>query len=299
MKASEPPMVNTLDMEILLHRDCHFSSLFDEMIDYYKKGGVGAVDDFEVEEIERLANLEKKLGENLSSRYLNDTAKEIVRSCKDMYQQLRKVYEQESPDPKKLLISDLILTEEEYPEKVIAGMLMEKEVMLPLLIPILSSEHFYNPLYPGYGRAPALAALVLGKIGDPEAIPHLFNALGEDNFFTDDAIINALVSFEEQTLDYLKPKLKGKPFTNDNERAAIVLASFPGNEHTSNLALDLLEHENSLTKPIFASYLISACSALKMPGAINRFKALSTKPGLSSELKNEIAIVSKNLKSDN
>ncbi|PCI77370.1 hypothetical protein COB21_03120 [Candidatus Aerophobetes bacterium] len=294
MDTSDTPIVNTLDMEILLHRDCHFSSLFDEMITYYKKESVGTMPDFDVEEIEKLFTLEQKLGKDLSSIYLNEASYEIIRSCKDMYARLRDIYDSPSPDPQKVLISDLILSEEEYPEKTIAAILLEKELMLPLLFPLLSSSHFYSPLYPGYGRVPALAATILGKIQDSSAIPHLFNAMVEDNFFTDDAIILALVSFGDQTLDFLLPKLKGKPFSNDNERAAIVLSSFPETDAIGKICLQLLEKTETLSRPMFSSYLIFSCGALKGKAYQDRFKALSHKPGLSLELKQDIKIIVKN-----
>ena len=294
MEASDTPLVDTLDMEILLHRDCHFSSLFEEMLDYYKKEGIGAMPDFELGEIEKLYALEKKLGKNLSKLYLNEISQEIVRSVKDMYAKFRQVYEKTNPDPSSVLISDLILSEEDYPKKTIDAILKEKETMYPLILPLLSAEYFYNPLYPGYGRVPALAADILKSMQNPDAISHLFGALGEDNFFTDDAIISALVSFGEKTLNFLKPKLKSTPFSSDNERAAVVLSSFPEEQAIADIALDLLENPETLSKPMFASYLIFACSALEERVKQQRLKTIADKKGLLPELKSELDIVIKN-----
>lgn len=298
MEPADTPLVDTLDMEILLHRDCHFSALFDEMLDYYKKEGVGSMPDFEIGEIEKLYALEKKLGKDLGPLYLNEASYEIIRSAKDMYAKLREVYEETSPEPGSVLISDLILSEEEYPEQTINAICQEKETLFERMLPLLSSDYFYNPLFPGYGRVPLLAADILQKMNNPAAIPHLFNALSEDNFFTDEAILAALISFGDQAIDFLIPKLNTAPFSNDNERAAIALSSFPENEKIAKVCLDTLEKEDSLAKPMFASYLIFACSALKARADQQRFIKLSKTSELAAELKMEMDIVIKNFDSD-
>ena len=298
MEASDTPLIDTLDMEILLHRDCHFSSLFDEMLDYYKKEGVGSMPDFEVGEIEKLFALEKKLGKNLSSLYLNEASHEIIRGVKDMYAKFREIYELSNPDPSKVLISDLILSEEDYPEKTITDIVREKETMFDQVLPLISSDFFYNPLYPGYGRVPAIAATILQKMNNPKAIPHLFNALSEDNFFTDESIITALTAFEDEAINFLIPKLNGHPFSNDNERAAIVLSSFPENERIATACLETLEKTETPSRPMFASYLIFACSPLKGKENHQRLIDLTKTKGFSPELQAELDIVIKNFSTD-
>ena len=60
------PLKDSLDVEILMHRDAHFSGSFDEMIAYYKKGGVGVNPEFPLEKLLFLQSIEKEQNVNLA-----------------------------------------------------------------------------------------------------------------------------------------------------------------------------------------------------------------------------------------
>ena len=74
---------------------------------------------------------------------------------------------------------------------------------MPALIDLLRNEDFYDPLFPGYGEAPVLAAKCLGLIGDKRAIISLFEAIGEGDFFNEDIILDALHVIGNPARDFL------------------------------------------------------------------------------------------------
>ncbi len=288
-------LIDTTDMEILMHRDVHFSGSFESMLEYYESEGVGIVPDFETEEIRKLQKLEQEEGKNLSE-HLPEEAKEQVEKAKRLYQDLREVYSDEKTPPESLLLSDLILSEEELPEKEIAAIARQGKSMVPALIDLLSSPTFYDPLYPGYGRSPIFAAKCLAKIGDERAIPPLFEALGQDNFFTDEEMIYALTSFGEKSKAFLIQRLKQEPFSKDNEYAAIALTGFTDDPEIGRTALEVLEKEEVFKNPLFATYLVFACADLSEEVEKERFIAVTKKKGLPQNLLDEMMIVIKNWK---
>jgi HEAT repeat protein len=296
MVESEAQVVDAIDMEIIMHRDAHFGGNFDMMLEYYQQDGVGIMPDFEVEEIKKLQNLENQMGKNLADIYLPDAAREIVNASKKLYQDLRNVYSAETPEPLAILLSDLILSEEENPEKEINALISKGKETVPALIHLLSSPSLYDPLYPGYGRTPIFAAKCLAALQDERAIPPLFEALGQDNFFTDEEIIKALASFGKKSKTFLLKILKQDPYSKDNEYAAIALSGFPEDEEIASCSLEVLEKESTLQRPLFASYLIFSCANLTQASEQERFIAISKKEGLSPHILSEMAIVIRNWK---
>lgn len=296
MVESEVPLVDAIDMEILMHRDAHFGGSFDTMLEYYHQDGVGTMPDFEVEEIKKLKNLEDQMGKNLSETLLPEAAQEVVAKSRKIYQELRDVYSAETPEPLSLLLSDLILSEEEYPESEIKALVEKGKEAVPPLIHLVSSHSFYDPLYPGYGRTPIFAAKCLAEIQDERAIPPLFEALGHDNFFTDEEIIKALAAFGSKSKEFLLKVLKQDPFSKDNEYAAIALSGFHEDEEIASASLEVLEKESTQEKPLFASYLIFACAHLTEANEQERFIAISKKENLPKQILNEMTIVIRNWK---
>lgn len=291
-----PPMIDTIDMEIVMHRDAHFGGSFDEMLQYYMKQGVGKMPDFEIDQILNLQTLEKELGEDLGEVYLPDGAKDQVAASKKIYNDLREVYDDPHATKESHLLSDLILSEEEVPEKEIQAIVEEGSEMVPTLIYLLSSTTFYEPMNPGYGRSPIFAAKCLAQIQDERAIPPLFEALGQDNFFTDEEIIKALASFGKRSKDFLIQRLKSEPFSNDNEYAAIALSGFADDPDIAHASLEVLEKEGTLNKPLFSSYLVFACSSLTKASEQERFIAITKHNNLPKTILEEMKIVIKNWK---
>ena len=285
-------VIDTVDMEILMHRDAHFGGSFEIMLEYYDQDGVGVMPDFEIEQIVYLQKIEIDQKQNLSETYLPDAAKDSVEEAKRIYHQLREVYDQKGEK----LISDLILSEENHPENEIQALVDQGKDSVPALIHLVSSRVFYDPLYPGYGRSPIFAAKCLGKIQDERAIPPLFEALGQENFFTDEEIILALASFGNRAKSFLITRLKQEPLSKDNEYAAIALSGFPEDDEIAAAALEVLERETTLKRPLFASYLIFACSDLTQSSLQERFIRVSKTNGLSKSIQDEMMVVIKNWK---
>lgn len=249
------PVLDEEDVELLMHRDVHFGGNFNIMLEYYAQGGVGVQPDFAPTRICELAHYERALGEDLSEKVLPDIEKEQVERAKEVYIRLRDVYEEKDPLPTSLLISNLILTEEEDPQQEIAALVEHGSEVVPALIHLINADNYYNPLFPGYGRAPLFAARALAKIGDPKAIPHLFNALAHDSLEVEETVFSALRTFGEDAKEFLLAQLQSLPLSNDNERAAMALANFLPNEEISQVAREMLGQSTVNTQEPFASYL--------------------------------------------
>jgi hypothetical protein len=279
----ELPLLDEIDLEILMHRDAHFGGNFNIMIEYYENEGVGTVYDFDIERILELRDVQEQLGIDLSQKILPMPAFEEIQKAKNLYLALQKIYENpEAKIPK--LISDLILSEDEEPIKEIKAIIEEGEVMVDPLIDLLNSEDFYNPLFPGYGRTPAFAAVCLDKIGNPKAIAHLFGALGGENLDLEEVFVASLVSFGEKAEEFLLKKLNSTPINKDNLNAAMALAFFPLNEKIAKTALNMLKEEKNLQNETFAPYLICLCEALQSPSDRKAFEEITKSSSYPKDL---------------
>ena len=272
------PTLDTLRLEMIMHRNAHFGGSFDVMIEYYRNDGVGVMPDFDIETLQELKDLEDDQDLNEA---LPEPAKLEVEKAQERYRLLRDVYEQEDLAPQ--LLSNLILSEDEQPNAEIEAIAAKGSELLPQLIDLIRADTFYNPLYPGYGRSPIFAAQCLAKIGDKEAIAPLFEAIGHENFFTDEALISALSSFGDPAKEFLLKVLSQTPVSKDNEHAAIALGAFEPDETIAKASLTLLEEKGTLERGSLAPYLIFACSALAKEDRI-RFQTLINNAPLSPEL---------------
>lgn len=283
------PLVDAIDHEILMHRDAHFGGLFSMMLDYYRQEKRGVQPEFDIARIERLAVLGDQLNHNLAALFLAAPEMQKVADSREAYRRLRAIYEVKKPKtlyPR--LIADLILTEEDDPEAEIAAIAAEKEKIVPALIDLLRSEELYDPLFPGYGQAPFLAAQCLGRIGDKRAIISLFEALGQGDFFSDDQIIKALKAIGKPALDFLLHVVNGRPINEDNEKAAIALIAFKDEEEVSDHCFDLLQQPDIQKDPCLSTYLVLACAGLKNPIKRQAFKVMAHDSHLPSLLREDI-----------
>lgn len=277
------PLLDEIDLEILKHRDAHFGGNFGIMIEYYENDGVGVMPDFSIDRIEELQEIQEELGENLSVKLLPMPAFEEIAKAKELYLKLQEVYEhKEAHIP--ILISDLILSEDEEPLEEIKAILAHGEKMVEPLLHLIDSVDFYNPLYPGYGRTPAFAALCLAKLGNPKAIPHLFQAVGCENLDIEEVLISSLVAFGTPAKTFLLKCMKSTPLTKDNLNAAMVLAFFPPEQEIAKAALTLLSNDKILSHESFAPYLICLIEGLTNPEDQKTFLELSKKPNFPKEL---------------
>jgi len=280
------PLLDTIDLEILMHKDAHFGGSYEVMIDYYKEDGLGVQEEFDIERIKELAAFDKE--GYLSEEILPELAKNDVIFSKDLYKKLRDCYEQDEELLQKL--SDLILTESYDPIEEIEALSNFHQRAVKPLLEIIIQDHFYNSLNPGYGKAPINAALTLKKIGDPKAIPYLFNALGK-SFTVDEVLIDTLISFGPAGEEFLQNRLKGTPYTKDNYLAAMALSSFPIRDETAKLALSLLEEPSTFSKGSYSSYLICICEGLESEEDRMKFAHVANTSGLKKNLADEMKMI--------
>lgn len=286
-----PALGDANDIAILMHREAHFGGSFPIMIDYYEKEGKGVCFDFELSRILELAEAEKLSGGNLAALLLTPRDIEEVKRAKDSYQSFRDLYAIKSPkSPHPTMIADLILSEDEEPTIELDAIIAEKSAIVPSLLALINSEDMYNPLFPGYGKAPTLAAYCLGKIGDKRAIIALFENLGKNSFFEDEIAINALKAIGEPAKEFLLRVLQGQPINEDNEKAAIALVGFDPDPKIAKTSLETLQKLNLKTEGFLATYMILAAEYLDS-SLHPIFEAFAARSDLSKELKNDCQTV--------
>lgn len=288
------PVANAQDNDILMHRDAHFGGKFDVMLEYYVNEGKGVNPDFDLERIHALAKIEKEMKTDLAPLLLSGNDAEKVADAKNAYKKLRQLYEKPRPETKNMrLIADLIVSEEQEPEKEIEAIIQEKGAIVPALMELLKSEEFYDPLFPGYGLAPALAARCLGLIGDKRAIISLFEVMGQGDFFDEDAALAALKAIGAPAKEFLLKVVHGRPLNEDNEKAAIALIAFKDEEDAAKACLEMLKDPQVRKDVPLATYLILACEGLKKAEDREFFQNLSKDAVTPTILAQDIKAVAK------
>lgn len=291
----EPSFVpNAEDLSILMHREAHFGGSFPLMIEYYTNQGKGISQEFEVERIQELADYELRANVNLATLLLSGADAEKIKRILDVYKSLRKLYEEENSaklGPK--LIADLILSEEEIPQEEMDAIVAQKGTIVPLLVDLLRSEDFYDPLFPGYGLTPAFAAQCLGRIGDKRALISLFEEIGEEDFFSEDPLLDALKNIGEPAKVFLLKILRSRPINFDNERAAIALVRFKEDPEVAHQCLEMLLQAEVWQEPALALHLILACEGLKDPKDQAQFVKLIEEPKFPKMLHQDLCAIAK------
>jgi len=287
------PLSDIIDVGILMHRDVHFGGQFDIMLDYYEKEGKGVVPDFDIERISELKDLERRSNQNIAPILLTGADADRVGAAKNAYKKLRSIYEKQASAKTKIpqLIADLILSEEEEPEKEIRALAAEKGAAVPALIDLLRSEDFYDPLFPGYGMAPTLAVKCLGMIGDKRAIIGLFESIGESDFFNEDSALDALHAIGKPAKEFLLKVMHGRPLNFDNERAALALGRFRDDPEVADACFTMLKEIDLKQNPLLAEYLVLACEGLSDPGKKRDFLALANRPSTPKALAQDIKTI--------
>lgn len=291
------PLANALDIMILMHRDAHFSGNFDIMLDYYRKGGKGVVPEIDIKRIEELAEMERRMQQNLAAVLLTGADAESVARAKEVYKSLRDLYEKGGTKNKyPLLIADLILTEDEEAYTEIAAIVAEKAAIVPSLIELLRSEDMYNSLFPGYGLAPALALKCLGLIGDKRAIISLFESIGESDLLNEEIALEALRHIGKPAKEFLLKVLHGRPLNEDNERAAIALVHFKQDPEVSAACFEMLKNPEVRKDISLSTYLVLACEGLTNTPYKSEFLAMAEDPSIPKALRNDMKAVAKEFK---
>lgn len=282
-----------MDHEILMHRNAHFGGSFSAMIDYYEKDGKGSDPEIELHRIYQLMHLEQTQPDCFENFLLSDE-EEKVTHAKKLYQKFQNLHDNPKAPALGLAIADLILTEEEEPSREIDQVVSFESQAVQPLIDLLLSEDFYSPLSPGYGFAPAFAAQVLGKLGNPKAIIPLFQALGRHDFFLEAVIIEALTNIGQPAKEFLLKRLSQEPLNMDNTHAAIALVPFREDDEVAKAALDLLEKVAHLdAQKVLSSYLILVAGGLKQPQDKQRLVSLSLNQEIPLDVKSDLREVVK------
>lgn len=288
------PLVSQTEIDILMHRDAHFGGNFNIMLNYYLEDNKGVRPEFEIEKIKELALYEQQLKRNLASVLLSGADAEKVARAKATYKMLRELYEdRDLSHPYPLLIADLILSEEKEPVKEIAAIVREKEAIVPSLLELLKSEEMHDPLFPGYGLAPILAAKCLGEIGDKRAIISLFESLGEEDFYNEDILLDALKAIGKPAKEFLLHVVHARPLTYDNERAAVALIHFKEDPEVAAACLQLLQDPAIRSRTPLSTYLVLVCEGLTDSEQRNKFLSLAKDPATSKSLARDIQTVAK------
>lgn len=282
-------LFDELDKEILMHRDVHFSGRFDFMIDYYEKSGKGVNLDFEIERIQELNLMEKELKQNLAALVLSGPEAERVAKGKFAYKELRDLYKiQNQKNPLPMLIADLILSEEEESLKEIIALKEYKTSASLLLIDLLKSEDFYDPLYPGYGLAPFAAAKALGEFGEKRAIISLFEAIKHSDFNHEDVVFKALKTIGNEAKNFLLKVVHSKPYNQDNEHAALALIPFNEDNEVTQTCFEILKDPEALKNLVLSTYLTLVCEGIKDPELRAQFIQLAENPAIPPTIRTDV-----------
>lgn len=284
---------DAVDHAILMHREVHFGGKFDFMIEYYSTSGKGVQPEFELSRIEELALAEKNQKENLAPKMLSAADAEHIARAKDAYKKLRSLYEGKiasNPAFKNArLIADLVLSEDPEATVESKAIVAEKGAIVPALLDLVRSEEFYDPLFPGYGLAPVLAAKCLGLIGDKRAIIALFELIGTGDFFNEDIILEALQHIGQPAKDFLLHVLHGQPLNYDNERAAVALIQFKMEPEVANACFDVFKTLNLKQHLSLGTYLVLCCEGLtdqkRREDFIKASKSSDTPKNLQQDMK--------------
>lgn len=274
---------------ILMHREIHFGGQFSFMVEYYEEGGKGVQQDFSLDTIRQLQQVEKKLGQNLAAMVLSGPDAETVRQAREVYERLSDLYDDNTENNHHAkLIADLILTENEDPQDEIEAVVNEQADIVPALIQIIRSEEFYNPLFPGYGEAPQLAIKCLERIGDERAMLSLFEMIGRNDVMEEESALRALKAIGNPAKEFLIKIVKSKPVTEDNERAAIALINFKNDPQVATTCFhELLDPQIRTTTPL-STYLALACEGLQNNEEREQFKNLLSTPETPSILEPDL-----------
>ncbi len=282
-------LTDELDHEILMHREAHFGGDFKVMLDYYLGDHIGVNPDFEIERIEYLAEIEHQLEKNLAPLLLSAQEAERIALARRAYRELKAVYEGDSRgEDIPRLIADLILSEEEEPEAEIEAVVAQGEKIVDVLLKMIASDNAYDPLFPGYGYAPYLAILCLGKIKSTKSIIPLFEMLGLETQFGEEVVLEAFAEIGLPAKRFLLKQIESRPLTGDNVNAAFALNAFPLDEEVSIAAFKQLQDPEVRESPLLSIYLLCSCEALKNTPYQKTFIALAQDPSLPRDLQREM-----------
>ncbi|MDF2578198.1 MAG: hypothetical protein K0S74_1682 [Chlamydiales bacterium] len=289
------PLIDELVKVILMHRNSHFGGLFTIMLDYYDREEKGCSEEFSFDEVAAIAQWEKEAGQDLAPMLLSEAELNRVQKAQEMYQQLRAIYEvKQEKNIHPRLIADLVLADnEEDEEQAIEAVVKAGTSIIPALIDILKTDEMYDPLFPGYGLAPALAAMCLGKLKDPQVVSILFELSDSENEYIVDAARDALIEVQEIAKPFLLQILQSRPYTRDNQKALNILLSFKDPQEIAPICLKLLEDSQIYSHSLLVQLLVLGCEFLTQPTDRQKLLLLSELSNFPKEAKEELRFIAK------
>ncbi|MFZ4100185.1 MAG: hypothetical protein ACOYKZ_07675 [Chlamydiia bacterium] len=250
------PLLEELDQLILMHRNAHFAGSWAEMLRYYEAEGIGCADEIPFHRIEELAIIERDLGQDLTPLVCSVEQQEEIQAALTAYAQFRKLYEIDEPEARRpQLLANLLLAEENELESAKELVLQEGSSMVPILIDILHRTEWLNPLYPGYGAAPARAAECLGELKDQRAVVALFELLvqlgfqPETDFDIEASVLEALHQIGTPAQEFLTRIIARRPIGPDHLPAMVALCRF-GPTQPLRTTVAALQAELSPSSPL-------------------------------------------------
>lgn len=251
------PLLDEGDALAVIERETHFGSNFSVMRDYYQNTqSPGIHPEISLEQIDRLAAFETAHKKDLVA-LLSPSDIALIDEAKNAYAQLKQLYQIQSEQiiPAQRL-ADLILSEDEDPTEAIEALAALGEKALDPLLGLIEDERFYQSCFPGYGRAPELAAYCLKKLKHPRAISVLFHRIGKGDFFFEDVVLETLAAIGEPARQFLERKLTSTPITEENEKAAMSLVHFPPCEQLIERVIALLQDEAYRGNAVLLAHLV-------------------------------------------
>ena len=272
------PIFDEEDHDIVLHREAHFAGSFPLMIQAYEEEAKSAVLDIAPKRIKQLYSLEQKIHKNIAPLILHASDAKKIQVVRKMYRLLR-----ETTSP----IAEIILSEDESEEIARKTALLKTtpldDTLETALLTLLQNELFFDPLFPGYGKAPIACALALGLLGAKNAIPTLFSHIHSDDFDIEGACLRALRQIGEDAKKFCIECLHARPLTHDNEKAAIAITSFLPDDEVIQAVLKEVQDPQVYKNEPLISYLLACLEELP-----EKFHDTAEKLAIPEKIKNEL-----------
>lgn len=200
----ENPLIDEEDRDILMHRDAHFGGNFDLMLEAYMEDKKSAVLDTSLKRIKTLAAQEKELQKNIAALLLSGVDAEKIAFVRKLYKDLASLFENEEKSLPKAIAS-LILTESDEANEEIDEVCSYGKAAIEPLLEIVESPLLVDPLFPGYGEAPLLAARALSKLQAKEAVMPILYLVKEAPHFENE-LMTVLHSIGDEAKALLKAR---------------------------------------------------------------------------------------------
>lgn len=264
-------VIDEEDRDILLQREAHFGGSFVAMEEYYQNPErIGVVEALSPNRIAFLADVERRLGQNIAPKILSGRDAEHIARAKKTYDMIAELshndVQNEMPSSLKLFLR-LINDEGELNSDEFALSDMEKNALLrdpkPLL-QLASSDEFRDPLFPGFGKAPLRALQALAKSCVQEALPLFFRLLATAQEEEEEELLGLIPQFGEAGFEYARRTFLQRPVTPFHEKLILLLVKFmPTHENEMKmLLLQELESQELYSFPSVLQWVIVGLSDL-------------------------------------